>query len=241
VTGRDLTLAPTVGRTHLAKRAFLFAAASAAVLAVGIVIGNHLVTPSAPSHNAGTEHAAPQARAAQAPGRPATASSAHTRAGAIATAARSITAFGGDVLLQPSRVRAIVERLASATSRTQLTEAFEEASAQTRAKLGADTAPRPVIVLRAAPIGYRVEHYSAAQATIAIWYVGIVGSGATVQLQQSWRTETVDLVWENSSWRVSSFASTAGPTPILAAPDSEPPGELFATIPRFTQFGHAEP
>ena len=41
--------------------------------------------------------------------------------------------------------------------------------------------PRPVIVLRSVPVGYRVERFSADEATIAVWYVGIVGSGATVQ------------------------------------------------------------
>ena len=53
-----------------------------------------------------------------------------------------------------------------------------------------------MIVLRSVPVGYRVERFSPKAATIAVWYVGIVGSGATVQPQQSWRTQVVSLVWE---------------------------------------------
>ena len=107
-----------------------------------------------------------------------------------------------------------------------------DASAEAlRAKLGADTVPRPVIVLRSVPVGYRVERFSSADATIAIWYVGIVGSGATVQPQQSWRTQVVSLVWEAGAWKVSSFASSSGPTPPLSAVEAAyVPGDLFAAI-----------
>src|SRR5262249_59771947 len=132
------------------------------------------------------EGAEPDTGAAKEPGRHANSSETHTPAGAVAAAARSITAFAGDVLLEPARLRTLVARIASSTSHAGLIDAFEEASAQTRAKLGADTVPQPVIVLRAFPAGYRIERYSPDAATVAVWYVGVVGSGATVQPQQSW-------------------------------------------------------
>ena len=99
-----------------------------------------------------------------------------------------------------------------------------------------------MIVLRSVPVGYRVERYSSAEATIAVWYVGIVGSGATVQPQQSWRTQVVSLVWEAGAWKVSSFASSPGPTPPLSTGETAyAPGDLFAAIPRFEEFERAEP
>ncbi|MGH3133926.1 MAG: hypothetical protein ACRDNY_09360 [Gaiellaceae bacterium] len=99
-----------------------------------------------------------------------------------------------------------------------------------------------MIVLRSVPVGYRVERYSSAEATIAVWYVGIVGSGATVQPQQSWRTQIVSLVWEAGAWKVSSFASSSGPTPPLSTVETAyAPGDLFAAIPRFEEFERAEP
>jgi len=223
-------------RARLGRRALLWTTSFAVVLAIGIVIGTHLASPGKRSLQTATERAASPTRAAQAPGRHANTPNTHTRTGAVAAAARSITAFAGNVLLEPSRLHQVVAGIASSGSRAQLIEAFEEASAQTRAKLGADTVPRPVIVLRAAPVGYRIEQYSPAGATVAVWYVGIVGSGATVQPQQSWRTQTVDLVWEHGAWKVNSFASSAGPTPAPTTPEAEAPGALFETIPRFHEF-----
>src|SRR5213078_1349604 len=142
-----------------------------------IVIGTRLASSDKRSLQTVTERAAPPTRAAQAPGRHAPDPSTRTPSGAVAAAARSITAFAGNVLLEPARLRAVVTRIASDAARARLIEAFAEASAQTRAKLGADTVPRPVIVLRAVPVGYRIEQYGMDQATVAVWYVGIVGSG----------------------------------------------------------------
>jgi hypothetical protein len=240
VPGRNVSLSTAGGPRH-GSHVLLVAAGAAALFAIGIVIGTRIASPEHPSVRVVTERAAPTS-AAQAPGRPANAPSAHTRAGAVAAAARSITAFAGDVLLEPSRLRTLVVLMTSSASRAQLIEAFEEASAQTRAKLAADTVPRPVIVLRAVPVGYRIEQYSQEAARVAVWYVGVVGSGATVQPQQSWRTQTVTLVWEDRVWKVSSFESSAGPTPPLStAEPAEPPGALFAAIPRFEEFERAEP
>ena len=173
---------------------------------------------------------------------PAVAAPTPTRSAAVAAAAHAITAFNGDVLLDPSRLPQVVARIASAESRVQLTAAFEQASAETRSKLGAGTVPAPVIVLRSVPVGYRLERFSSSQATVAVWYVGIVGSGATVQPQQSWRTEVVSLVWESGTWKVSSFRSADGPTPPLSTAEiPATPGQLFAAIPRYDEFSRNEP
>jgi hypothetical protein len=235
VPGRDINIPATRGNRR--SRRPLGWVVVALALAIGILIGSRIASRGEPSPRVIQTPAAPVAGARPEPGRRAPAPTAHTRTGAVTAAARSITAFGGDVLLEPVRLRSLVGRIASNSSRARLIEAFTEASAQTRAKLGADTAPRPVILLRAVPVGYRIERYSAGQATVAVWYVGIVGSGATVQPQQSWRTQTVNLVWEDGAWKVSSFESSAGPTPALStAGTAEPPGDLFAAIPRFQEF-----
>ena len=211
------------------------------MLGIGIAIGSRIATPraSSPPLAAGT---ATVGSSQQAPGRTTSPPTERTRAGAASAAAQSITAFDDGVLLDPARHRAVVGRIASAPSRVRLIDAFDEASAQTRAKLGADTAPRPVIVLRSVPVGYRIEQFSTGKATVAVWYVGIVGSGATVQPQQSWRTQIVSLVWEDGAWKVSAFESSPGPTPPLSTTEvAERPGQLFAAIPRFEEFAHAEP
>ena len=89
------------------------------------------------------------------------------------------------------------------------------------------------------PSGYRVVRF-VRQATVDVWYIGIVGSGATVQPQQSWRTQDVSLVWESNAWKVSSFQSADGPTPPLSTAEiPETPAQLFGSIPLFTEFSSA--
>ena len=237
--GRDIGLQPL--RHERRGRGLGVAAAFAAIslLTLGAVIGSRIASPQGPTE--ATPSASSDGAGAETV-RPHSVSATRTRSGAIRAAALSITAFNGDVLLEPVRLRAVVSRIASSGSRPQLIAAFSDASAQTRAKLGADTVPRPVIVLRSVPVGYRVESFSPVEATVAVWYVGIVGSGATVQPQQSWRTQLVELVWEGSAWKVSSFASAPGPTPPLSNGEAEQtPGDLFAAIPGFEEFSRAEP
>jgi len=216
-------------------------AAALSLLGIGIAIGSRIASPASTPRSAATTSLATESNRPTL-SQPPSAPTARTRAGAVAAAALSITAFDGDVLLDPERLRAVVSRIASTSSRERLIEAFTQASAQTRAKLGADTVPRPVIVLRSVPIGYRVEQFSKREATVAVWYVGIVGSGATVEPQQSWRTQIVSLAWERGTWKVSSFESSPGPTPPLSTAEAaQAPGDLFATIPRFEEFERAEP
>jgi hypothetical protein len=242
VPGRDVSL-PAIARDGRESRRVIGPVVAALVLlAIGIAIGSRIASPETSSPRLVDTTSIRGTSERPTPDRPTTAPTTRTRAGAVAAAAQSITAFDGDVLLEPARLRAVVKRIASSISRARLIAAFDQASAQTRAKLGAGTVPKPVIVLRSIPIGYRVERFSADEARVAVWYVGIVGSGATVQPQQSWRTQIVTLVWERGAWRVSSFESSTGPTPPLSnAEAGESPGELFAAIPRFEEFGRAEP
>ena len=240
--GRDVSIRAISRESRSSRRVLAWVVAALALIAIGIAIGSRIASPQESSPPAADTTSASDTGARPAPGRPTPAPTTRTRAGAVAAAAQSITAFDGDVLLEPARLRAVVARISSVASRARLIEAFNQASAQTRAKLGADTVPQPVIVLRSVPVGYRIERFTADEATVAVWYVGIVGSGATVQPQQSWRTQIVTLLWEDGAWKVSSFESSPGPTPPLStAEGAQPPGELFAIIPRFEEFERAEP
>ena len=240
--GRPVSTRAVIREGSQARRVLAPIAAGLALLAIGIAIGNRTASPGASSALATETTSASRTVDTPARERPASAPTTRTRAGAVAAAARTITAFDGNVLLEPLRLRAVVERIASTESRGQLIEAFKQASAQTRAKLGVESVPRPVIVLRSFPVGYRVERFSRNAATIAVWYVGIVGSGATVEPQQSWRTQVISFVWERGAWRVSSFESSLGPTPPLSTAEiAGTPGELFGAIPRFEEFQRVEP
>ena len=166
---------------------------------------------------------------------------ARTSQGAAAAATAYVSALDGPALLDAPRLRKTLAAIASAESRDALVRAYEEAATQTRQQLGVGTAPEPVLILRAVPVGYRIDRFTPDAATVSLWRVGIVGSGATVEPQQSWRTETVSLVWERGGWKVASFRSSPGPTPPLAPSAATPASELFATVPEFEELKHARP
>jgi hypothetical protein len=159
----------------------------------------------------------------------------------VTAASRYVSALDGPALLDATRVRRLVRAIASAQARDQLLAAYGQVASQARERLGVDTVPAPVVFVRAVPVGYRVDAFTRDAATVAIWRVGIVGSGATVQPQQSWRTEIVSLVWEDGRWKVRSFASEPGPTPPIVASAPSTAAELFTSIPRFTEFARVNP
>ena len=166
---------------------------------------------------------------------------ARTSQGAATAATAYVGALDGPALLDVSRLRTTLAAIASVESRAALVRAYEQAATQTRKRLGVGTAPEPVLILRAVPVGYRIDRFTRDAATVSLWRVGIVGSGASVEPQQSWRTETVSLVWERGGWKVASFRSSAGPTPPLAPSAATPASQLFATVPEFEELKHARP
>lgn len=208
-------------------------------MALGIAIGSRIAAPG------GGRSASPPSSSAVPAEPPAKATRdvqpTRTEEGAVTAAASAVELLDGPALLDSSQIRRLVDRIAASSARNALARAYTQGAAEVRMRLAVDSAPPPVVILRSALAGYRIDGYSPSSATVAVWRVGIVGSGASVQPQQSWRTETVSLVWEHG-WKVTSFASTAGPTPPLPRPtDATAPGDLFTEIPRFTAFLHAVP
>lgn len=238
--GRDVSIRTDAPERRSSGRFAAWTIAALALVAIGIAIGSRIASQPESAPFAGDATSVPDTKTEPAPRRPTPARKNRTRAGAVAAASRSVTAFDGDVLLDRVRLRAVVARITSVASRAQLIEAFSQASAQTRAMLGVDTIPRPVIVLRSVPVGYRVERFSTDEATVAVWYVGIVGSGATIEPQQSWRTQVVLLVWEAGGWKVRSFEASAGPTPPLSSTEATtPPGHIFTAVASFSEIQDA--
>jgi hypothetical protein len=162
---------------------------------------------------------------------------ARTRDGAVSAAAAYLGSIDGRALVDPATLRRRLTDIASSEAREGLIRAYMAAAEQTRTQLGIETAPEPVVILRASPVGYRVDRFTPLAATVVIWRVGIVGSGATAEPQQSWRTETVSLVWEADRWKVAALSSEPGPTPPLPSTTAlSTAAELFTSIPQFEEF-----
>ena len=216
------------------------------LLAVGAAIGRRTAgQPPADARQAVTvtvADSAQQSRQPESQARTGTKRTGYARTpeGAVDAATAYVAALGGPAILDPAAIRRTLAVVASSASRDDLVRAYEIAAAQGRERLGVGTTSTPV-VLRTTPVGYRIEGFQRRAAMVSIWRVGIVGSGATVEPRQSWRTETVSLVWEDGTWKVDAVRSSPGPTPPLAGPAATPPADLIAAIPTFDEFKDDRP
>lgn len=216
------------------------------LLAVGAAIGSRGSSETGSVETLTVTVSTPKVRARAVAGEPAHGVDAvtgydRTRDGAATAATAYIGALDGRAILDAPRLRKTLTSIASAGSLDGLVRAYEQAARQTRVRLGVGTTPEPVVILRAVPVGYRIDRFTPDAATVSLWRVGIVGSGATIEPQQSWRTETVSLLWEDGDWKVASFRSSPGPTPPLAPSVATSAGELFVLVPEFEEFMRARP
>ncbi len=225
------------GKSNTRRRWLLWGVAAFALIWIGIGIGSRIAAPGDSRSLAPSPAAKPAG-----PGKPTRdTETARTEPGAVAAAAAAVELLDGPALLDATRIRRLIDRIAASGARAELARAYVQGGAEARARLAVDSVPAPVVIIRSGLVGYRVHSFSPSAATVAIWRVGIVGSGASVPLQQSWRTEIVSLVWEHG-WKVTSFESAPGPTPPLPQQiAATTTGDLFAEIPRFDPFSHAQP
>lgn len=245
--GRDVTMPLPGDLPRRPRRLAIGALVCVAILGIGVAIGSRIASPrraTSPTPAAVVPARPPTVPPQPASGQTPSASSAFapTPAGAASAAASYVAAFDDSILLDPVRLRQVVSAIAADSSRATLLAVYAKASQLTRTRLGVDTVPKPVVFVRTIPVGYRIESYTAHTARVAVWQLGVVGSGTTLQPQQSWRTEHISLVWQHGTWKVSDFASETGPTPPLSnAQAASSPSDLFAAIPRFQEFHRAQP
>jgi hypothetical protein len=167
---------------------------------------------------------------------------ARTRAGAAAVAGRALVAFGGESVLEPSSLSTILHRFAAPSARPGLEAVYSQAETSLRTRFGLAGQPKPVVLVRTVPLGYHVDSFSSKRAEVAVWTLAVLGSGATFDPVASWRTQTVQLVWQKGAWKVVAFGSANGPTPALAdGQQPSTPVELFTAIPRMQEFAHVAP
>lgn len=167
---------------------------------------------------------------------------ARTVDGAAAAAGSYLVALGGEAILDRPRLEATINRIAASDARQELSSAYATVAGDLRRRFGLDGQPKPVVILRSVPLGYRIDSFTADRALVSIWDLGVVGSGASVDPQASWRTQTITLVWEDGTWKASEFKSVDGPIPALAGRDQpSPPADLFSIVPSLTEYTRVAP
>lgn len=167
---------------------------------------------------------------------------AHNPDGAASAAVNYLDALAGPQLLDPSAYDALLRRMTTDDGFAQLKRQADAGRPQALQNLGVGGSPAPQLIVRSAPLGYRIDAYSPAQATIGIWSVGVVGSSTTRPPDASWSTTTITVDWQDGDWRMSGYRTASGPVP----PDSASqvpslPTDLFAASPQFKGFAYVHP
>jgi hypothetical protein len=164
--------------------------------------------------------------------------------GAVAAAANFTRVLSSDLILDTTRRRAAIDVLAAPEARGRLQRAFDQAVASLRQGLGVTGAAGKdtQVLLRATPVGWRVEDYDGASAKVAIWVTsvgGSIGGAQPVPIREAWGTTTVTLRWAGGDWKQVGSTTVDGPVPIadVAPPTAAP--ELLGQANEFKEFTYA--
>jgi hypothetical protein len=169
---------------------------------------------------------------------------ARSQQGAVAAAANYTSVLSSDIILDTTRRRAAIDALAAPEAEARLQKTFDQAVVSLRQGLGvtggADDGTQ--VLLRATPVGWRVESYDNGAAKVAIWVTsvgGSIGGKVPVPIREGWGTTTVTLRWAGGDWKQVESTTSDGPVPIadVAPPTAAP--ELVDKANEFKEFTYA--
>jgi hypothetical protein len=103
-------------------------------------------------------------------------------------------------------------RVAAPGATNRLKQSFGAGAAEVRALLGTGQG-----VLRAAPLGYRLDSFSGTRAAVSVWMVALAG-GERLEPVAQWRVLTLDLTWIRGRWLVAAGRGGPGPSPLSQLP-----------------------
>jgi hypothetical protein len=170
---------------------------------------------------------------------------ARSQEGAVAAAANYTSALSSDLILDTDQRQAAVDTLAAPEARASMQKSMDQAVAWLRKGLGVTggDADNVQVLMRAHPVGWRVEQYGDGTARVAIWVSGVTGSigGAegAVPIREGWGTTTVNLRWVKNDWKLVDSTSIDGPVPIADVSPPTPAPELVSKASEFKEFTYA--
>jgi hypothetical protein len=163
----------------------------------------------------------------------------HSEQGAVAAAANYVKVLSSTLVLDQASRRKAIDTIAAPEARGRLQRAFDQDIGLLAKGLGvtAGSADAGTVLLRAVPVGWRVEKYSGDRATVAIWITSVGGSLGDpprgMPVREVWGTTTVQLRWVDGDWKQLDTTNTDGPVPIA---DAAPPTEASRLIPQAQEF-----
>lgn len=127
---------------------------------------------------------------------------------------------------RPSVYGRRLRQIAAPGSAADVRAAFGEGASDVRALVKGRSG-----VLRAAPVGYRIDALDRTHATVSVWMVALAG-GPLLEPVAQWRVLTVELRWTSAGWRVTGGHGGPGPSPRSSLP------QLVADTARFEEVRH---
>lgn len=172
---------------------------------------------------------------------------AHDEQGAQSAAANYAVSLGSTGMFTADTRHEIVDALytpdAAAALRAPMDAAY---SAGFLAKLGLDADGAPpkgsTFVSRTTPLGSTVQKYSATDARVSVWYLGLLGMAGektTDPVTSSYRTWTFDLRWTDGDWKIVKDTQKDGPVPVPGDQRAATSEEISKAIEEYGGFTYA--
>jgi hypothetical protein len=168
----------------------------------------------------------------------------HSQQGAVAASANYARVLSSAMILDQARRRAAIQAISAPEALARQQRAFDQAVALLSKGLGVGQAGARdgTVLLRAVPVGWRLEAYTGDRARVAIWVTSVLGalSGPQgVPVREAWGTTTVDLRWVDGDWKLLNTTTTDGPVPIADTATPTAASQLIPEAQDFKEFTYA--
>jgi hypothetical protein len=166
---------------------------------------------------------------------------AHSRQGAVAAATNYATTMSSPLILDAAARHRAVAVLAAPVARAALNRSLDQTVPLIAKGLGVSSGSGAAsqVVLRAIPVGWRLEAYDGSTARVAIWATGVGGSLNGTPVQEGWGVTTIQLVWVDGDWKELGATTTAGPVPLADEQTPTAPSELVPKARAFKEYHYA--
>ncbi|MFF8026524.1 hypothetical protein ACFZDJ_36595 [Streptomyces sp. NPDC007896] len=172
---------------------------------------------------------------------------AHSEQGAQSAAANYAVALGSTSMFQKAGRHSLVDTLYTSAAAGRLQGPLDDAySTGFLDKLGLDAAGNApqgsTFVSRTIPVGSKVERYSATDAKVSVWYLGLIGMSAqnsTDPVTSTWKTWTFELQWSGGDWKIVTDSQKDGPAPVPGDDKAATSDEISKVIEEYGGFTYA--
>jgi hypothetical protein len=165
--------------------------------------------------------------------------------GAVAAAANYASVLSSAMILDQAQRRAAIQAISAPEALARQQRAFDQAVALLSKGLGVGQAGARdgTVLLRAVPVGWRLEAYTGDRARVAIWVTSVIGAlggpPQGVPVREAWGTTTVELRWVDGDWKLLKTTTTDGPVPIADTATPTAASQLIPEARDFKEFTYA--